>query len=62
MVRLSKKHKLNTKILTKDELIEVDNAMPLMLWIRYLLEAQGHGINNNILYQDNMSAMLLENN
>ena len=33
-----------------------------MLWTRYLLEAQGYGIDNNILYQDSMSAMLLEKN
>ena len=33
-----------------------------MLWTRYFLEAQGYVINDNILYQDNMSAVLLENN
>ena len=27
-----------------------------------ILEAQGHTINENIIYQDNMSAILLENN
>ena len=33
-----------------------------MLWTRYFLEAQGYGINENILYQEKMSAMLLEKN
>ena len=33
-----------------------------MLWTRYFLEEQGYGINENIMYQDNISAMLLENN
>ena len=33
-----------------------------MLWTRYFLEAQVYGIDENILYQDNMSAMLLEKN
>ena len=33
-----------------------------MLWTRYFLEAQGYGIDENVLYQDNMSAMLLEKN
>ena len=36
--------------------------MPQMLWTRYFLEAQGYGIDKNILYQGNMSAMLLEKN
>ena len=36
--------------------------MPQMLWTRYFLEAQGYGIDENILYQDNMRAMLLEKN
>ena len=43
------------------ELIGADYVMPQMLWTRYFLEAQGYGIDENILYQDNMSAMLLEN-
>ena len=33
-----------------------------MLWTSYFLEAEGYGINENILYQDNMSAILLEKN
>ena len=57
-----KKKKLNTKSSTKAELIGADNAMPQMLWTRYFLEAQVYGINNNILYQENMSAIILENN
>ena len=36
--------------------------MPKMTWTGYLLEAQEYGIDENILYQDNMSVMLLENN
>ena len=62
IISISKKKKLNTKISTKAELIGADNVMPQMLWTRYFLEAQGCGIDENILYQDNMSAMLLENN
>ena len=57
-----KKKKLNTKSSTEVELIGEDGAMPQMLWTRYFMEAQGYGIEENILYQDNMSAMLLENN
>ena len=36
--------------------------MPQMLWTGYFLEAQGYGTDKNILYQENMSTMLLENN
>ena len=62
IISISKKQKLNTKSLTEAELIGADDAMPQMLWTRYFLEAQGYGIDENILYQDNMSAMLLEKN
>ena len=52
IISISKKQKINTKISTKAELIRADNVMPQMLWTRYFLEAQGYGINNNILHQD----------
>ena len=44
IISISKKQKLNTKILTEAELIGADDAMPHMLWTRYFLEAQGYGI------------------
>ena len=62
IISISKNQKQNTKRLTEAELIRAYNTMPQMLWTRYFLEAQGYGIYRNILYQDNMSAMLLENN
>ena len=34
--------------------------MPQIIWTRYFLEAQGYGVNDNIVYQDNKSAILLE--
>jgi hypothetical protein len=36
--------------------------MPQMLWTLYFLEAQGYKIDDNILYQDNKSSILLETN
>ena len=40
IISISKKQKINTKISMDTELIRVDDAMPKMLWTRYLLEAQ----------------------
>ena len=36
--------------------------MPAICWTRYFMEAQGYTINDNILFQDNKSAILLEKN
>ena len=33
-----------------------------IIWTRYFLQAQGYDIKSNILFQDNQSAMLLEQN
>jgi hypothetical protein len=59
----SKWQKLNTKSSTKAELVGVDeDMMPQVLWTLYFLEAQGYKIDDNILYQDNKSSILLETN
>ena len=49
IISISRKLNINTKILVEAELIGADDAMPQMLWKRYFLEAQGYGINENIL-------------
>ena len=58
----STKQKLNTRSSTESELIGVDDMMPSILWSRYFLEAQGYKVNDNIIFQDNQSTMLLERN
>ena len=58
----SPKQKLNTGSSTESELIGVDDLMPSILWTRHFLEAQGHCVHENIVFQDNQSAMLLEKN
>jgi hypothetical protein len=58
----SKRQKLNTKSSTESEIVGTDDVMPQMLWTLYFLEAQGYKIDDNILYQDNKSSILLENN
>ena len=58
----SVKQKLNTNSSTTSELVAVDQTLPLAMWVPLFLKAQGHEIKENIIYQDNMSAILLENN
>ena len=40
----------------------MNDAMYLIMWVRNFLEAQGYTVRDNIVYQDNQSAMLLEKN
>ena len=44
------------------ELVAADDASTLILWTKLFMEEQGYKINKNILYQDNKSTILLENN
>ena len=59
---ISTKQKLNTRSSTEAELVGVNDAMGLIIWSRRFLEGQGYNITDNVVYQDNQSAMLLENN
>ena len=59
---ISRKQKLNTRSSTESELVAADDAATLIMWTQLFLEAQGYGINRNVLYQDNKSTILLENN
>jgi Reverse transcriptase (RNA-dependent DNA polymerase) len=57
----STRQRINTKSSTEAELVGVNDVLPQILWTRYFLEAQGYK-QDPIIYQDNQSAMLLENN
>ena len=59
---VSNKQKLNVKSSTEAELVGADDAMPYVLWTSYFLKEQGYGVTCPIMYQDNKSAILLENN
>ena len=59
---LSRKQKLNTRSSTDSEVVGFDDAATMILWTKLFMEAQGYKIERNIVYQDNKSAMLLENN
>ena len=59
---ISAKQKVNTRSSTESEVVGVDDAMGPMLWTRYFLEAQGYEVKDNVLKQDNQSAIRLETN
>ena len=59
---ISTKQKLNTKSSTEAELVGADDVLGQLLWTRNFLEHQGYTSKETILYQDNTSAILLENN
>jgi hypothetical protein len=59
---ISRKRKLNTKSSTAAERVGVDDISVMVLWTKLFLEAQGYEIEKNVLYQDNKSAIILEEN
>ena len=58
----STKQKLVTRSSTDCELVGVHDVLPQILWTRHFLGAQGYSIKDMVVYQDNKSTMLLENN
>ena len=61
-ITMSRKQKLTTRSSTEAELVGADDMSVMILWTRLFMEAQGYNINKNILYQDNKSTILLEEN
>ena len=62
IINVSRKHKLNVGSSTHAELVSILDALGWMMWCKLLLEAQGYSVNNNILFQDNKSTILLVKN
>ena len=56
------KQKLNTKSSTEAEIVGVSDYLPNMIWARMFLGEQGFILKENILYQDNQSAIKIEEN
>lgn len=56
------KQKLNTKSSTEGEIVGVSDFLPNMIWARMFLEEQGFILKENILYQDNQSAIKIIKN
>ena len=59
---ISRKQGMNTQSSTESEVVAADEVVGSMIWTKLFLEAQGYPVKENILYQDNRSAMLLEGN
>ena len=58
----STKQKLNTRSLMESKQVGVNDMMPLILWMRHFLKAQGYHVSDNIIFQDNKSTTLLKHN
>ena len=54
--------KLNVKSSTESEVVGVSDYLPFSLWMANFLNVQGYKLLNNILLQDNESAMKIEKN
>ena len=61
-INISAKQKQNTGSLTTAELVGVDCAPPLAPWAPSFLKEQGHEVRENVVKQDNESAVLLVKN
>ena len=56
------KQKMVTRSSTESEVVSIYDVLPQILWTKKFLEDQGLTIKETVLYQDNMSSMLLEHN
>ena len=62
VINMSNKQKLNTRSSTEAELVSVNDAMALVLWMRMFLIEQGFTVVDNLIHQDNQSTILLARN
>ena len=56
----STKQKLVARSSTKSEVIGVHDMLPQAIWTSHFLKEQGVEVAETVVYQDNMSSMLLE--
>ena len=50
---MSMKQKSNSRSSAESELLAVDDVISNIMWTKYFLEAQGHEVKKNIVFQDN---------
>ena len=58
----SSKQKITVKSSTEAELVGASDFLPQTIWTRNFIEAQGYKVDDSDFYQDNMSAMKMEQN
>jgi len=58
----SSKQKINVKSSTESELVGLSEYLPYNLWLRMFMSDQGYSLKNNIIFQDNQSAIKMEKN
>ena len=58
----SASEKTNTKSTCESEVVAVSEYLPYNLWMLMFMREQGYDIKNNVVYQDNKSAILMEVN
>ena len=58
----SSKQKLSSKNLTEVELVAASELLPQMLWTGHFLLEKGYELKESTLFQDNTSAIQVENN
>jgi len=58
----SQKQKLNILSSTESELIALADILPQTIWTANFLNKQGYDVGKSVIYQDNMSTMLLAKN
>jgi hypothetical protein len=58
----STKQKLNTRSSTETEIVGAGDFMPAICWTIYFMKAQGYGVKDNVLFEDNKSSIILEKN
>ncbi len=56
------KHKQMAKRSTEGALYGINDTLDHILWARYFMQEQGYDMEPSLIYQDNMSAILLETN
>ena len=58
----SSRHRINSRSSTKSKIVGFDNHMPGVLCKLRFLGGHGFKVNENIVYQDNQSAILMDRN
>ena len=58
----STKQKLNVRSSTVAELVAVDDFLSKIMWVGKFLEVLGYPLKQNVLLQDNTSAILMQKN